>query len=164
AADRLAGLLWHRHARARQAARRAHEPRGDAPIRGRRFSRLPLGRRYLSRHGLSRPQRETAAVHRPLLYRRLSDPPRRSARRAGPPATVASGGSELSRSAPRASAAFPLLEELQRIDQGAVDAPQERDANEAPGQRKLERGRSAIVVVIHVLFPQATPTTSSTVS
>ena len=60
-------------------------------------SRVPVGRRHLSRHGLSRPQPETAAVHRSLLHRRLSDSPRRSARRAGAAAVVAAGGGELKR-------------------------------------------------------------------
>ena len=51
---------------------------------------------------------QPAAVHRPLLHRRLSDPSRRSARRAGTAATVAAGGGELM--------AHALLEELdQRI-------------------------------------------------
>ena len=56
---------------------------------------LPLRRRNLPRHGLSRPQPETAAIHRPLLHRRLSDAPRRPVRRSRPPAIVAFGGSEL---------------------------------------------------------------------
>ena len=79
---------------------------GDAAVCRRRQSRVPVGRRHLSRHGLSRPQPETAAIHRPLLHRRLSDPPRRSARRAGTPAIVAAGGGELM--------ALVSLEELDR--------------------------------------------------
>src|SRR5271170_3863888 len=97
-----------------------------------------------------------------MLYRRLSDPSRRPARRAWTPAIVASGGSE-QKAAP--AAASPLLEELQRVDQGAVDAPQQRDADEAPGKRQFKSGRgAAIVVAVHARLPQATPTASSTVS
>ena len=98
AADHPSRLLRHRHARARQAARGAHGPRGDAPVHRRRQSRLPLGRRHLSRHGLFRAQSETAAVHRPLLHRRLSDPSRRPVRRFGAPAIVAAGRGELTAS------------------------------------------------------------------
>ncbi len=42
---------------------------------------------HLSRDGLFRAQRQTAAVHRPLLYRRLSDPAHRQGRRAGAAST-----------------------------------------------------------------------------
>ena len=56
AADHLSRLLRHRHARARQAARRAHGSRRDARFVGGRQPRFPLRRRHLSRHGLSRPQ------------------------------------------------------------------------------------------------------------
>ena len=63
---------------------------------------------HLSRHGLSRPQPETAAVHRPLLHRRLSHPSRRPVRGSGAPAIVAFGGGDLM--------AYASLEELdQRI-------------------------------------------------
>jgi hypothetical protein len=44
-------------------------------------------------------------------------------------------------------AARPLLEELHRIDQGAVDAPQERDSDKAPCERQFERHRAAILIV-----------------
>ena len=40
-----------------------------------------------------------------------------------------------------------LLEQLQRVDQSAVNAPQQRDADEGPGQRQLEGGRAAAIVV-----------------
>ena len=43
----------------------------------RRFARLPVGRRPLPRHGRERPRPGAAAIHRPLLHRRLSDPPDR---------------------------------------------------------------------------------------
>ena len=40
-----------------------------------------------------------------------------------------------------------LLEQLHRVDQRPVDAPQQRDADEAPGQRQLEGRRAAAIVV-----------------
>src|SRR5277367_203457 len=45
-----------------------------------------------------------------------------------------------------------LLKELHRVDQGSVNAPQERDADEAPGQRQLKGGGggAAIVVKAHI--------------
>ena len=96
AADRLAGLLRHRHARARQAARRAHGPRGDAAIRS-----ASTASRFLSVDGLYRamgyPGRDARQPQFTDHYFTGDYPTRlrRSARRAGPPAIVASGGSEL---------------------------------------------------------------------
>ena len=95
AADRLSRFLWHRHAGARQTARRPHGSREHARIHRGRQSGLPVGGGHLSRHGLFRAQRQTAAIHRPLLYRRLSDPAHRQGWRAGGPASAASGGSGL---------------------------------------------------------------------
>ncbi len=57
---------------------------------------LPVDRRHLSRHGRARAQQPGAAVHRPLLHRRLSDGPHRS-RGGEPRAAVAAGGGELRR-------------------------------------------------------------------
>ena len=52
AADHASRLLRHRHAGARQAARRHPRPRRHAQLHRRRFARLPLGRGHLPRHGL----------------------------------------------------------------------------------------------------------------
>jgi hypothetical protein len=40
-----------------------------------------------------------------------------------------------------------LLEKLHRIDQGAVDPPEERDPDKAPGKRQFEHGGSAVLRV-----------------
>ena len=63
---------------------------------GCRFAGLPVHRRHLSRHGRARAQQPRAAVHRPLLHRRLSDGPHRSWG-GEPRAAVAAGGGELRR-------------------------------------------------------------------
>ena len=77
AADHASGLLRHRHAGARQAARRHLRPRRHAPADQRRLARLPLGRRPLPCHGRGAPRCRAAAVHRPLLHRRVPHPPHR---------------------------------------------------------------------------------------
>ena len=51
-ADHASGLLRHRHARPRQAARRHPHARGDAAIHRRGFARLPVGRGHLPLDGL----------------------------------------------------------------------------------------------------------------
>src|ERR1700722_12968350 len=45
-----------------------------------------------------------------------------------------------------------LLKQLQRVSQSSVNAPQQRDADEAPGQRQLKRsgGAAAPVVKAHI--------------
>ena len=73
AADHASRLLRHRHAGARQAARRHPRSRGHAAVHRRRFAGLPVGRRHLPRHGPARPRSRPPAIHRPLLHRRLSD-------------------------------------------------------------------------------------------
>ena len=139
------GLLRHRHAGTRQAPRGAHGPGFDAAIHRRRQSGVPIDRGHLSRHGLFRPRRPTAAVHRPLFHRRLSDPPRRPVRRIGSSAVAAAGGGELtSRDPARCSS---LLEQFHRVDQGPVNSPKQRNPDKAPGERQLQRRRAAIVIV-----------------
>ena len=97
AADHASGLLRHRHAGARQAARRD-------PRRSRRCARF-IGADslaflsvdgHLPRDGPRAARSRAAAVHRPLLHRRLSDPahrPHRARPRAA--AIVAAGRGEL---------------------------------------------------------------------
>ena len=51
AADHASGLLRHRHAGARQAARRDAHDRGDAAHHRRGLARVPLGRGHLPRDG-----------------------------------------------------------------------------------------------------------------
>src|SRR4029077_1842307 len=41
-----------------------------------------------------------------------------------------------------------LLKELHRVDQGSVNAPQQRDADETPGQRQLEGGGGVAAPVV----------------
>ena len=84
AADHASRLLRHRHARAGQAARRHPRPRRHAAIHRRRFARLPVGRRHLPRHGRDGPRSGAAAIHRPLLHRRISDAADRPHRRRTP--------------------------------------------------------------------------------
>ena len=50
-----------------------HDLEGMRQIHRRGFARLPLGRRHLPRHGLREARPGAAAIHRPLLHRRLSD-------------------------------------------------------------------------------------------
>ena len=50
-----------------------HDLEGMRADHRRGFARLPVGRRHLPRHGLREARPGAAAVHRPLLHRRLSD-------------------------------------------------------------------------------------------
>ena len=59
AADHASGLLRHRHARARQAARRHPRSGRHAAVHRRGFAGVPVGRRHLPRHGLA-----TSAIRR----------------------------------------------------------------------------------------------------
>jgi len=61
------------------------------------LARLPVGRRHLPRHGRRAPRPAAAAIHRPLLHRRVSDAAHRPQRRHDPAAAaLAAGGGELS--------------------------------------------------------------------
>ncbi len=73
AADHPSRLLRHRHARARQAARRHPRRWRNAAVHRRRLARLPVGRGHLPGHGRGAAAIRPAAVHRPLLHRRVSD-------------------------------------------------------------------------------------------
>ncbi len=73
AADHPSGLLRHRHAGTRKAARRHPRLGRDVPLHRRRLARVSVGGRNLSRHGRERAQSAAAAVHRPLLHRRISN-------------------------------------------------------------------------------------------
>ena len=94
AADHASGLLRHRHAGAGQAACRHARSRRHAQIHRRGFAGFPFGRRHLPRHGRKRPRSAAAAVHRPLLHRRISDRTDRplGARRDAAPALAARRG------------------------------------------------------------------------
>ena len=85
AADHASRLLRHRHAGARQAARRHPRSRGHAPVHRRRFAGFPVGRRHLPRHGTAGPRSRPPAIHRPLLHRRLSDRAHRPRRQEASP-------------------------------------------------------------------------------
>ena len=76
-----------------------HDLEGMRALHRRRLARLPVGRRHLSRHGLRAARSGAAAVHRPLLHRRLSDPAHRPERARGAAAAiVAARRGELTRS------------------------------------------------------------------
>ena len=65
----------------------------------RRFAGVPVDRRHVPRHGRARPRSRQSEILRPLLHRRLSDPPHRpDPGRAAAAATFAAGGSELTAS------------------------------------------------------------------
>ena len=72
------------------------QPRGNAGVHRRGLARLPLGRWHLQGDGPRGARSVAAAVHRPLLHRRISDRPHRPDRPAGAAAaTVAARGSRL---------------------------------------------------------------------
>ena len=96
AADHASRLLRHRHAGAGQAARRDPYAGGNAPRHRRGFARVPVGQRHLPRDGPRAARSGAAAVHRPLLHRRLSDAAHRPEQeRPRAAAIVAARGSEL---------------------------------------------------------------------
>ena len=98
AADPLSRLLRHRPARPRRPAGRDPFAGGDARDHRRGFAGLPVDRRHVPRHGRARPRSRQSEILRPLLHRRLSDPPHRPERgRAAAAAAVAAGGGELTR-------------------------------------------------------------------
>ena len=73
AADHASGLLRHRHAGARQAARRDAHDRGDAAHHRRGLARLPLGRGHLPRDGTDsaiRSGRSSPTTASPATIRR----------------------------------------------------------------------------------------------
>ena len=56
-----------------QAPGRQSRPRRHAGFHRRQFAGVSFGRRHLSRDGLRATRSDAAAIHRPLLHRRLSD-------------------------------------------------------------------------------------------
>ena len=88
-ADHRSLLLRHRHARARKASGLALRRRRHGEVHRRRFARLPVDRRALSRHGPARPRSEQPGLLRRLLHRRLSDLARRRDGRRRSPALAA---------------------------------------------------------------------------
>ncbi len=75
-----------------------HDLEGMRQVHRRRLAGLPLGRGHLPRHGLRDARPGAAAIHRPLLHRRLPDAAHRPRRRRRTAAAVAAGRSELSSS------------------------------------------------------------------
>ena len=65
-----------------------HDLEGMRTFIGADFPRVPVGRGDLSRHGLRAARSPAAAIHRPLLYRRLSDPAHRPDRAGSVAATI----------------------------------------------------------------------------
>ena len=97
--DPVSRLLRHRPAGPRRTSRRDPFARRDARDHRRGFAGLPVDRRHVPRHGRTRPRSRQPEILRPLLHRRLSDPPDRpDPGRAAAAAIVAAGGSELRRS------------------------------------------------------------------
>ena len=98
AADPVSRLLRHRPAGPRRPSRGDPFAGGDARHHRRGFAGVPVDRRHVPRHGRARPRSRQSEILRPLLHRRLSDPPHRpDPGRAAAAAIVAAGGSELRR-------------------------------------------------------------------
>src|SRR4029079_3055224 len=105
----------------------AHDRR-DAPLHRRGFARVPVGRGHLPLDGLRAARPRAAAIHPPLLHRRISDAadrPHRARSLTAPAVTAGRGELSLISAKPHPEEA--ALSAVTRVCDALWGAPQDED-------------------------------------